>query len=67
MKIAFVTSKSLSRHATIKRAWGMAPHLLARGWAVTVVAEDCRENRETVAGIPGLAASYFPAGLSVLA
>lgn len=67
MKIVFVTSRSLSRHATIKRAWGMAPHLIQRGISTTVVCEDCEENRVTAAAVPGMDALYYPAGLSMRA
>jgi glycosyltransferase involved in cell wall biosynthesis len=67
VKIAFVTSQSLSRHATIKRAWGLAPHLLGAGHEVAVIAEDVAENRATVAALPGLAAAYYPSGLSAFA
>ncbi|MFT3828368.1 MAG: glycosyltransferase [Opitutaceae bacterium] len=65
MKIAFVTSKALSRHATIKRAWGMAPHLLEAGHSVRIICEECEENRETASGIRGLRVSYFASGLDV--
>jgi len=67
MKITFVTSQSLSRHATIKRAWGLAPHLVARGITTAVVCEDCAENRAAAAAVPGLEGHYYPAGLTMRA
>lgn len=67
MKIVFVTGQSLSRHATIKRAWGLAPHLMNHGCSVAVVCENCAENQDAVATLPGVEAFYYPAGLSLFA
>jgi len=60
MKVIFVTSQVITRHATMKRAAGMAGPLQALGWEVEVLAEDHPDNREYFGAVTGLTASFFP-------
>jgi glycosyltransferase involved in cell wall biosynthesis len=48
MKIAFVTIGDFSRHATLKRATGMAKPLMEAGQEVAILLEDTPANREKV-------------------
>jgi glycosyltransferase involved in cell wall biosynthesis len=50
----------LSRHANMKRALGLAPHLIAAGHKVTICMEDAVENRAVVAEISGCDAIFYP-------
>lgn len=61
MKVLFVTSQVITRHATMKRAAGMAPSLTERGWSVGVLAEDHPDNRAYFGAVPGLKTFYYPA------
>lgn len=62
MKILFVTSQVISRHATMKRAAGMAGPLHSLGCTVGVLAEDHPDNRDYFGGIEGLRATFFRPG-----
>jgi len=46
--ILFITTGDISSIATMKRALGMANPLTEIGWEVTIVAEDCEENRKRI-------------------
>lgn len=47
-KICFVTHGDITAIATMKRALGMANPLLDLGWEVSIITEDCEENRQRV-------------------
>jgi glycosyltransferase involved in cell wall biosynthesis len=51
----------------MKRAFGMAPTLLAAGHRVTVLVEDHGDNLEAAASVPGLAVRTFAGGLTAWA
>ncbi len=60
MRVLFITSQVITRHATMKRAAGMAGPLLELGWKVEVLTQDHLANREYFGAISGLKASFFP-------
>lgn len=43
----------------MKRAFGMAPHLIRAGHDVTICLEDAPENRQAMSSIPGCKALWF--------
>lgn len=49
MKIAFIAHGDFAKHATLKRATGMAHPLMEEGHDVAIVLEDTMHNREKVA------------------
>ena len=59
MKIAFVTTQVVSRHATMKRAAGMAPLLAAKGHSVHVLVERHPDNEEAFRRDDGVHAHFF--------
>ena len=65
MHIAFVTHGSFDKHATLKRATGMATPLLNAGYRVTILIEDSTVNREKVMlECPKVDVCWHLAGLS---
>jgi len=54
MRFCFVTNSVISSHATMKRAFGMAGPLLARGHEVSIIMEEHPDNRERLARLPGV-------------
>ncbi|MBC2595613.1 glycosyltransferase [Ruficoccus amylovorans] len=48
MKIAFITHGNFKKHATLKRATGMAEPLIDAGHEVAIFMEDCPDNQEKV-------------------
>jgi glycosyltransferase involved in cell wall biosynthesis len=61
-RICFVTHASLERHATIKRAFGMAGPLTELGHQVHICLEDCESNREAIGRLDGVTALWFQLG-----
>ena len=61
-RICFVTNSSLERHATIKRAFGMAGPLMELGHHVHICLEDCESNREAIGRLDGVTPLWFRAG-----
>ncbi len=47
-KICFVTTGDIKDIATAKRALGLANPLSKLGWKVSILMEDCEENRHRV-------------------
>lgn len=67
MHIAFVTHGSFDKHATLKRATGMATPLLDAGHKVTILIEDSAANREKVMlECSNAEVCWHPGGLSPL-
>jgi len=60
--ICFVTHASLERHATIKRAFGMAGPLTLLGHRVFICLEENDSNRETIARLNGVTALWYKPG-----
>jgi glycosyltransferase involved in cell wall biosynthesis len=46
--ITFITLGDITSIATMKRALGMANPLLKLGWAVSIITQDCEENRRRI-------------------
>jgi glycosyltransferase involved in cell wall biosynthesis len=61
-RICFITHASLERHATIKRAFGMAEPLMELGHHVYICLEDCVSNREAIGRLHGVTPLWFQAG-----
>lgn len=61
LRFCFITTSVLSKHATLKRAYGMAPVLSAAGHTVTVVMQDHPESRVYAEQHPGVDWVFFPA------
>ncbi len=61
MKICFVTTMSIDRHASMKRSYGMGPVLAEMGHEVSMLLQDSEANRERIAECPGVTPIYFPA------
>lgn len=47
--ITFITLGDITSIATMKRALGMANPLIDIGWDVSIITEDCKENRKRIA------------------
>ena len=62
MKICFITSSTITRHATMKRAFGMANPLTEQGHQVIIVLQDSIDNRKAMEYCPGTKAFYYQAG-----
>lgn len=62
MQICFITSKTITTHTTMKRAFGMANPLTDLGHQVTIHLQDSADNREAVARYPAVKATYFQPG-----
>jgi glycosyltransferase involved in cell wall biosynthesis len=63
MRICFVTTGNIKYIATMKRAIGMAEPLLKNGWDASIIALDCKENKERIAlEAPNVAVHYFHKG-----
>jgi glycosyltransferase involved in cell wall biosynthesis len=62
MRICFITSKTITTHATMKRAFGMANPLTNLGHKVTIHLQNSADNREAIARYPGVEAVYFQSG-----
>ncbi|MGF1448353.1 MAG: glycosyltransferase [Opitutales bacterium] len=60
MRICFVTTMSIDRHASMKRSFGMGPVLAAMGHEVSMLLQDTPANRERIAACPGVTPIYFP-------
>ncbi len=63
MEVCFSTIGTFSDNAMMKRAKGLAPHLLAAGHRVTVVAQDTAENREYFSGVEAETVFFSGSGL----
>ena len=59
MRLCFVVVGVHGRHANMKRAFGMAPHLIRAGDDITICLEEAAENRAAISGIPGCKALWF--------
>jgi glycosyltransferase involved in cell wall biosynthesis len=62
MHICFVTNSVITKHATMKRAFGLTPGLQARGCRVTICLEDHPDNRAEIAQLSGCSARYYQKG-----
>jgi glycosyltransferase involved in cell wall biosynthesis len=62
MKICFITSSTITQHATMKRAFGMANPLIEQGHYVTIVLQDSIDNRKAMEYCPSANAFYYQAG-----
>jgi glycosyltransferase involved in cell wall biosynthesis len=62
MHIFFVTNSVITKHATMKRAFGLTPGLQARGCRVTICLEDHPDNRREIAKLGGCTAHYYRKG-----
>ena len=62
MKICFVTSKTIIKHATMKRAFGMANPLCLLEHEVTICLQESEDNREAMSRCPLAQAHYYQAG-----
>lgn len=62
MKICFITNNTITKHATMKRAFGMANPLAALGHEVTICLEDAEDNRVAMAKCPQARAYYYTPG-----
>lgn len=62
MHILFVTNGVITKHATMKRAFGLAPGLRARGCQVTICLEDHVDNRAEIQRLGGCAVRYYQGG-----
>lgn len=62
--ICFVTTGDIAKIATAKRALGLANPLADLGWQVSILMEDCAENRHRVSMECDMRIDirYFPAG-----
>lgn len=67
MNICFVTNGDIVQHATMKRAYAMAPVLVAKGHTVTLVVMDVAENHAAAAKMPGVRLVCYPSGMTALA
>jgi len=56
----FLTIGTFSENAMMKRVAGLAPHLVAAGHRVTIVARDTDENREYFASVDGADRIFLP-------
>ena len=65
LSFCFITTSVLSKHATLKRACGMAPVLCSTGHVVTVVIQDHPDSRLYALQHPEVEWVFFPQ-LSVL-
>lgn len=65
MKICFVTSRTITTHATMKRALGMANPLTALGHEVTICLQEAEENKEAMARCPDSKSFYYQAGFAL--
>lgn len=45
MKICFITTGDIKNIATAKRALGLANPLADLGWEVSIIMENCEENK----------------------
>ena len=61
-KITFITTGDIKDIATAKRALGMANHLQTLGWKVSIIMEDCLENRHraSLECNSDISIKYFP-------
>jgi glycosyltransferase involved in cell wall biosynthesis len=66
MRFCFVISSVITKHATSKRAFGMAPHLIMGGHDVTICMQDHPDNWEAARRIPGVRVRVYPADLPPL-
>jgi glycosyltransferase involved in cell wall biosynthesis len=62
MKILFVTNSRVDEHATMRRAFGMAPYLIRLGHSVSVLLEDIDCNHYFADKIPNLNCYYYNSG-----
>ncbi|WP_271792191.1 glycosyltransferase [Dolichospermum circinale] len=62
MKICFVTSKIITSHATMKRAFGMANPLTNMGHDVTICLQEAEDNREAMSRCPDTKSYYYHPG-----
>ena len=62
MKICFITSNTITNHATMKRAFGMANPLTDLGHEVTICLKDSTDNREAISHCPNSKAFYYQTG-----
>ena len=62
MRVCFITNQSIARHATMKRAIGLAPPLTRLNHEVTVLMADEAANRKLVPGLPGVECCFFQPG-----
>jgi len=62
MHISFVTNSVITKHATMKRAFGLTPGLQARGCRVTICLEDHADNRAAMERLKGCRAHYYKRG-----
>ena len=62
MKICFITSKTIIKHATMKRAFGMANPLCLLEHDVTICLQESEDNREAMSRCPLAQAHYYQAG-----
>ena len=53
MRICFVTTSVISKHANMKRAFGLAQPLIRAGHDVTICMEDSPDNAAVLDAIPG--------------
>lgn len=62
--ITFITLGDVTAIATMKRALGMADPLKDLGWNVSIITEDCEENRRraTIECSPEIAIHYYKKG-----
>jgi len=62
MKFCFITTLHMSSHASMKRSLGMAPELIARGHAITLVMHDHPENHLYADKMLGVECIFVPVG-----
>ena len=62
VKICFITSKTIIKHATMKRAFGMANPLCLLEHEVTICLQESEDNREAMSRCPLAQAYYYQAG-----
>jgi glycosyltransferase involved in cell wall biosynthesis len=62
MRIGFITNSVITKHATMKRAFGLTPGLQARGCRVTICLEDHADNRAAIERLKGCRAHYYHRG-----
>jgi glycosyltransferase involved in cell wall biosynthesis len=67
MKFCFVTNGVVTRHATMKRAFGLAPSLRDLGHEVDFVIEEAEDNRRAAARVPGARVLTYDGSGSALA
>ncbi len=60
--VMFVTNGVITKHATMKRAFGMAPWLVRMGLKVAIALEEHPDNKDRVASLTGVEICWFSSG-----